>query len=341
MKKNIVLADCVTDEVASLLNGLNKETDLNFECKSIIANWGSRGIFNVIKRYLMYFYITFLYFLKRDQYDYILGWQQFYALVFCFWCRIFRTKKKNKVVVINFTYKQKSGFSGRIYKWFMKTCLSGDYINFIHVPSQNYANQCSRDFNIPLSKFIVTTFGINDMYGQWKDSEKPEKIKSTDYVLAIGRSNRDYNFLLDSWQGINETLVIISDTFKPKVLPDNVLLIDDITGDGQYPFIINSKAVILPIDDGRICSGDTVLLTSMSFKKIIIVTKPSTLSEMYIKDGENGLLITKDKSSVHKVISDIFYTDKYNYIGENARNSFLTNFSREKMGRVIGQAIIG
>ncbi|OLA09383.1 MAG: hypothetical protein BHW12_04245 [Coprobacillus sp. 28_7] len=61
---------------------------------------------------LMYFYITFLYFLKRDQYDYILGWQQFYALVFCFWCRIFRTKKKNKVVVINFTYKQKSGFSG-------------------------------------------------------------------------------------------------------------------------------------------------------------------------------------------------------------------------------------
>ena len=130
-------------------------------------------------------------------------------------------------------------------------------------------------------------------------------------------------------------------TFKPKILPDNVLLIDDITGDGQYPFIINSKAVILPIDDGRICSGDTVLLTSMSFKKIIIVTKPSTLSEMYIKDGENGLLITKDKSSVHKVISDIFYTDKYNYIGENARNSFLTNFSREKMGRVIGQAIIG
>ena len=103
MKKNIVLADCVTDEVASLLNGLNKETDLNFECKSIIANWGSRGIFNVIKRYLMYFYITFLYFLKRDQYDYILGWQQFYALVFCFWCRIFRTKKKNKVVVINST----------------------------------------------------------------------------------------------------------------------------------------------------------------------------------------------------------------------------------------------
>ena len=57
MKKNIVLADCVTDEVASLLNGLNKETDLNFECKSIIANWGSRGIFNVITRYLLYFYI--------------------------------------------------------------------------------------------------------------------------------------------------------------------------------------------------------------------------------------------------------------------------------------------
>jgi len=53
MKKNIVLADCVTDEVASLLNGLNKETDLNFECKSIIANWGSRGIFNVIKRYFI------------------------------------------------------------------------------------------------------------------------------------------------------------------------------------------------------------------------------------------------------------------------------------------------
>ena len=45
MKKNIVLADCVTDEVASCSTVLTKETDLNFECKSIIANWGSRGIF--------------------------------------------------------------------------------------------------------------------------------------------------------------------------------------------------------------------------------------------------------------------------------------------------------
>ena len=53
MKKNIVLADCVTDEVASLLNGLNKETDLNFECNYILAHWGRRGLVDVFQRYVL------------------------------------------------------------------------------------------------------------------------------------------------------------------------------------------------------------------------------------------------------------------------------------------------
>lgn len=339
MKKNIILADCEYDEVASLVDAVNNESKMNFICKSVIANWGKTGIFSELKRYFMYFYVTFKIFLGRKNYDYILGWQQFYALVFCFWCRLFRVKKVNRVVVINFTYKDKSGFAGNIYKKFMKTCLSGGYIEYIHVPSENYAKQCCIDFNLPPELFIVTTFGINDMYEQWKYAKKPDKVKNTEYALAIGRSNRDYDFLLDVWKEMSSTLVIISDTFKPKQIPNNVILIDDVSGDDQYPWIINSNAVILSLADGRICSGDTVLLTSMSFEKTVIVTKPSTLSEMYIINGQNGLLISKNIREARSLISDVLNTEKYSQIGKNARQSFLESFSRERLGHVIGQKL--
>lgn len=60
---------------------------------------------NVI-RYLRYFTFPWKVFLHRKKYDCILGWQQFYAINFAFYCRLFQVRKTNKVVALNFTYKR-------------------------------------------------------------------------------------------------------------------------------------------------------------------------------------------------------------------------------------------
>jgi glycosyltransferase involved in cell wall biosynthesis len=134
--------------------------------------------------------------------------------------------------------------------------------------------------------------------------------------------------------------VIISDTYTVENGGNqNIKIYKNIAGAESEPFIANCDFVVIPIDDGKICSGDTVLLTAMSLKKIVVVTKPSTLSEMYIQDGVDGLTVEKNVSNFTKLINKIITTDDYKQIGESARSSFLTLFSRESMGKSVAKAI--
>ena len=209
----------------------------------------------------------------------------------------------------------------------------------MHVPSREYAEACAKEFNIDIKKFIVTTFGLHDTYNLWKDTT----VEYKDYALAIGRSNRDYDFLIKTWKKlpVENKLVIICDQYKAnEKLPDNIILRDNIIGNKQFPYIMNCKLMIIPIKEGNICSGDTVLLKAMSYCKTVVVTKPSTLAEMYIKDGENGICIEKDEEKFAKVISDLMCDEiKLDEIGKRARKAFVDNFSRYTMGKKIGEIL--
>ena len=166
-------------------------------------------------------------------------------------------------------------------------------------------------------------------------------LKSKKYVLSIGRSNRDFNFLVSAWKNINFHLVIISDRFKLNKKENeykNITVLNNISGDLQYPFFIHSSFIIIPIDDGKICSGDTVLLQAMSFQKLVIVTSPSTLGEMYILNEYNGLLVEKNIDIFRKKIISLLDVN-ISEIEKKARQHFLEHFSRYQMGKNIGNKI--
>lgn len=334
MQKNIILADCEYEEIVDFVRGLKKETNDDYvcECKELT----NHGWYNNLYRYLMYFIFPIKFFLCRSQYNYILGWQQFFALLFAGYCRLFHVKKKNKVIAMNFTYKQKNGVVGCIYDAFMMFCVKNSYLDYIHVPSYNYASYCTKELKIPREKIIVTPFGLPDTYEQWKNS----KVSYKNFWFSIGRSNRDFQFLVDAWRKmpLNELLIIASDTFTPKgVLPDNVIYRTDISGDDQFPYIANCKGMIIPIDDGNICSGDTVLLKAMSYAKLAVVTKPSTLAEMYLENTITGLTLAKNINSfVEEMKYYIGNKEKCEEIRENARKKFIHEYSRLKMGERIG-----
>ena len=97
----------------------------------------------------------------------------------------------------------------------MKKCLSHKYLDYIHVPSAQYAEIISKGFNFPLERMIVTTFGVNEL--ETDTFPVPEGFGDGSYALAIGRSNRDYDFLCRAWQQVDYPLVIISDTYKGDV----------------------------------------------------------------------------------------------------------------------------
>lgn len=339
MKKNIILCDCDSSEVSSLRDALSSEGK-PFEICSHIANWRRSGKLSELRRYGKYFLVAFKYFLTRKNYDVIIGWQQFYALIFGFFCSLFHVRKSSTVIALNFTYKEKSGKAARLYKWFVKRCVETGYIDYIHVLSENYAKIISTQFDFSIEKIIVLPFGTNDPYEKFVKLPYPAEAPKDGYVLSIGRSNRDYNFLISAWENIHYPLVIISDTYDgDNQKNENVFIVRNVAGEQSYPWIAHCSAMIIPIDDGTICSGDTVLLTSMAMKKKVLVTSPSTLAEMYIVDGENGLCVEKERQAFSSAVEDMLFSDKYSSLGEKARESYLFNYSRYSMGKRIGEMI--
>lgn len=339
MMKNVIVCDCKEDELVSLLDALNFGSN-KFEIKSHIANWKRTGKLSELRRYGKYFAVALKYFLSRKKYGIIVGWQQFYVLILGFFCSVFHVKKRNTLIVLNFTYKEKQGKLGSIYRWFMWRCLETGYVDYIHVPSQNYAEIISREFRFPIERIIVLPFGINDPYEKFSKLPYPPEAPSAGYVLSIGRSNRDYDFLISSWEKIRYPLIVISDTYEGNNGGNSyVRIIRNIAGKDSYPWIAHCDAMIIPIDDGTICSGDTVLLTSLAMKKKVLITRPSTLAEMYIAHGENGLCTQKVKSDFEAIVKDIIFSDQYNYLQESARESYLANYSRMSMGHHLRQII--
>lgn len=334
---NILLADCSALEVESLAENL-QFNNKNFQILSYISNWKRTGKLSELKRYAKYFFVGFKTFLKRKNYDAIVGWQQFYALIFCFFSSIFKVRKKNFVVALNFTYKEKNGRFSKLYRWFMSKCLDQKYLDFIHVPSNQYAKKISTDFNFPLDKIIVIPFGVNDNE-IGVDISIPDGFSKEGFALAIGRSNRDYGFLCRAWKNINYPLVIISDTYKYNDDNPNITFLNNVDEASSYKWIANCALLILPIDDGNICSGDTVLLRAMSFSRKVLVTYPSTLAEMYIKHEENGLISHKNIDSFNDLVHEAVFSEKYENLGSNARACFIENYSRSSMGTKITKII--
>lgn len=341
MKKNVILADCKAEEIRDFQEGLEETTGKQWEVISRVCNWAHDTKWKNFRRYLTYFTAPWHVFLHRNEYETIVGWQQFYANIFAFYCHLFRVKKPCKVVSANFTYKRKEGVISRLYYRFMRFAVNNPYLDLLHVLSSLYADRCSKELGVDRSHFIVTHFGIPDSWHELRQTEAPAK----NYVLSIGRSNRDFDFLLRVWRREEMKdlhLVLIADAYSPKEpLPSNVTHLKNVTGESSKPWQAHCELMVLPIDDGNIASGDTVLLTGMQMEKVVVITRPSTLSEMYIRDGVDGVALEKDEASFAQAILSLMNDkSRRERIGKEARCAYLENFSRMSMGKMVGSQIV-
>lgn len=341
--EDIVLCDCTLEEIAPFIAGV--EDTFGHKIMVYTSQKGpkrsSRSLYGKLRYYGGFFLFPCKFFLHRKRYDFVIGWQQFYAIIFAFLCRLFHVKKRNRVVAVNFTYKQKPGLIGKVYYKFMRYSADSEYLDFFHVPSNAYAERMHRELGIPMSKIIVTTFGTPDRHDEWSKLPHPADGK---YCFSIGRSNRDFDYLAEVFaqpELANARLVVLADLWKPaKPLPGNIEHHTDIVGDASFPYFVHADLSIVPIGDPVICSGDTVLLNSMMMCRPVAITAPSTLAEMYVTDGLDGLYLTKDVSKDAKQIAALLQdTSRMNELGQKARKTYLDHFSRYAMGRNVATKI--
>lgn len=218
----------------------------------------------------------------------------------------------------------------------MNYIVKSGYVDIYICSSKTNAKYCSEIFGEPEDKFVFIPFGVND-FSKETDMTNPP---ADDYILSLGRSNRDWDFLINGLEDVKYPVRIVCDELHRKEVPDNITIYNNVWDKESYEFIYNCKCMVIPIEDGRIASGETVLLQAMSFGKPIIITKPSCLADDYVEDGQNGIVINKEYSELQEAVERLFKDDEYYYnLSKNARNHYVENHSLFRYGCNVGKLV--
>lgn len=106
LDKNIILIDTNPDEGKNFCKALSESTQIEWHLIDCISNEGRTHKYINIIRYFKYFIFPLRIFLNRKKIDNIVTWQQFYGLIYAFYCRFFPYKKK-AIITDNDIYIQK------------------------------------------------------------------------------------------------------------------------------------------------------------------------------------------------------------------------------------------
>lgn len=317
----LLITDCNKNEAFDFLKALKENTNYNWEVEDAVSNW-ERTFLTNLKRLLSYFKTGFHVFRKRNKYKYIICWQQFFGVIYSFFCNLFFIKNSRKVIVMTFIYKRKKGFVGAIYHRFVKFALNNNNIIFLTTSSQIECKTYAELFNLPESKFKFMQWSRNR-------SEFFNQVEKGDYLVSIGRSNRDFKFLEDALKDYHKKTYIYCDLEKKRTV-GNVIY----TGTVKDADLMMAKSfcVLVSIQNPEISAGQTLLINAMSMKKPIISTRSVGLTDDYMKDKVNGLIINKTKEELLDALK--YLENEYNYerISENAYKNWENNYSIYKMG---------
>lgn len=330
--KNIILVDYNPPKDWEFQKAIEKSTSEKWETISYVSNMHHGGKVQQLIRYLMYFWLPFKIFVQRKKYKKVLAWQQFYGLILAFYCRVFKIKKAPKIIVMTFIYKPKNGKVGKIYEKFMRYVITSGIIDKLIVFSDSEKQFYADYFNVSENLFISEKLGIEDEYSRFS-----KYIKKGEVYISVGRSNRDYQFIQENWPENEKKIQIICDTGKFQNT-SNIEYIMDCHDDEYLKRLAQAYAVIVPLKDTKISSGQLVILQGMMFGKPVIVTENETVYD-YIIDEEDGFIIEKSKKSLLTVLEKIQNSNEYIEVSKKSRRKFLNEFSLYSMGIRIGRYI--
>lgn len=330
MANNVLLIDSDYKEASDFVRGLQHATSEKWE----IALYENNKIYGV-RRYVKFFTVAWRTFCNRKKHQgkTILCWQQFYGIALAFFCHLFHVRHSFNLVVMTFIYKPKSGFAGKLYYKFVRYAIASKYTDAIICTSKMEIQHYADIFRVDESKFHFVKWGAVD----YSDMDLfDEKLQKRNYLFSTGRSNRDYDFLINALKGTEYNLIIACDTLKAGTY-ENVEIRNDIFEDKMFKYMGNSKAVVIALGDDSIAAGQLVLLHAMNLGIPVIITSSHGVTDDYVIDGYNGLIIQKNRKALLDAL-ELLMKDQnlYAQISENSKKEFKKNYTKYKLGENIG-----
>lgn len=144
----------------------------------------------------------------------------------------------------------------------------------------------------------------------------PETAPITDnsggFILAFGRSSRDYPLLLDAVRGTDLPVTILAgdlDWAKGLDVPPNVTLRANLSYDDTSVLLNDSTFWVIPLKAVGYSSGQSVLLQGMARGKAVVVTDGPSVRD-YVRDGETAVLVPpSDATALRDAVTEL-WTDE-------------------------------
>ena len=319
------------NEWNKLLMGLKETSHKNWELFGTEIHDTS---FHSKERYIHYFKLAWTLFRDRVNISAIVANQQFYGIIFAFFCRLFHVKKTTKDIVVSFIYNKKNGLKGKIYEQFIKYSVQSKYVDKLIVHSESEIDYYSKLLNIPKEKLVFCPLGITDDSEAYQIRRFP--LLQESYVLGIGNSNRDFAFMENALAGEEYEVRIFSDKVEEHN-NHNVHVKKGITVSEYYEQLAGAFCSIIPIDNPNFSSGQLIMLQSYAFEKPVIITQ-SKVNDEYVENG-SAIVIQKDKDELLKAISMLRDQKVYSEYVSKAKEFFDDKFSMYAMGCRLGKII--
>ncbi len=337
--RNILVTDQNYIEDWDFQKGLEFAIGEPYEQMALVSNQRRSRWYNLV-RYFLYFYYPFIIFLNRKKYNRILCWQAFYGVVLAYYHILFHIKPINEIAVTHLIYKPKKSFLGKLYnKWLSKVLKSG-YITCYIGGSKTHREYLMKEFGIPEKNIHFVPY--------CKEDETKKKITdrnplNCDFVLGVGRSNRDWDWIVKCFSKSKRKLVIICDDYRvdSSNLPDNIQVLNNIEGDEMLMYMKHCFCQVCSFENPQVASGEIVYVQGACFSKPFVVTGPCCITDDYVRDGITGIVVEKDEDKMIDAVERLF-TDKvlYETMCRDARKVYEAEHNLFQYGRKVGDCIL-
>lgn len=284
-----------------------------------------------LQRIIIYIRIALKLLFHQRQINVLVSWQQFFGLIFASLCHLFHVRKHTCLIVMAFIYRPKHGIIGRLYRWWMRRTLSNGYIDKVLVYSKYETKYYARLLNVNESLFYFIPLGI--------DQENVENIGDEGYWFSTGKSNRDYDFLINTIANTEHQLIIACDELTQSKAP-NIKILHNCFGTKMLETMSQAHGVIIALDNEHISSGQLVMLQAMALGKPIIITRSQAVAD-YVQDGVDALVIDKTKhallQAIERLNNDI---ELYNSISAASKKRIYSKHSVESMAQNVANIIL-
>ena len=330
---NVLLIDSDYEEASGFVKGLEEATNEKWK----VALYENNKIYG-LKRYIKFFTVAIKTVLSSNKYagKTVLCWQQFYGIAIAFFCRILHVKKKYRLIIMTFIYKPKNGIAGKLFYKFVKYAVTSKYVDKIILTTQSEAKLYKDIFGMDDKLFAFAQCGALE-YDPAKFDDA--SLKKKNYLFSTGRSNRDYSFLINALEDTEYHLVIACDKLNAES-KKNIEIHKDIFGEDMLRYMRNARAVVIALDDDKIAAGQLVLLHAMNMGVPVVITRSHGVTDDYVINEYNGLIIEKDKESLLTALHRIYYDkDLYSALCENGKNEFTNKYTYRAAGKKVGEIL--